>query len=100
VKPTATAASIALPPRFITSTPTCEAIWLTDATIPLLPRTGGRDAASVAKRAGDSAVNKRAKHKMRESVFLEFIKLILLFSKRIDPGQRSSNTNHKKPQDK
>ena len=30
----------------MTSTPTCEAISLTDETIPCLPRTGGRDAAS------------------------------------------------------
>src|SRR5262249_44599980 len=44
-KPTATAASTALPPRFSTSTPTCEAILLTEATIPLLPRAGGREAA-------------------------------------------------------
>src|SRR5690349_4160807 len=56
--PTATAASMALPPRLSTSTPTCDAIWLTEATIPLLPRTGGREAAREVggKLIGDGAV--------------------------------------------
>src|SRR5262249_31698943 len=35
------------PPRFNTSTPTCDAISLTEETIPLFPRTGGREAAWV-----------------------------------------------------
>src|SRR5947207_1589171 len=47
VSPTATAASIALPPRFKTSTPTLEAISLTEATMPCLPRAGGREADSA-----------------------------------------------------
>ena len=45
--PTATAASTAFPPRFRTSTPTREAISLTEETIPRFPRTGGRAAAST-----------------------------------------------------
>src|SRR5262245_33726055 len=76
--PTATAASTALPPRFITSTPTCEAISLTEATIPCFPRTGGREAAWV---EGDElscegvAVNEisNAKQRRTEIVFLIFI---------------------------
>jgi hypothetical protein len=44
-KATATAASTALPPRFMTSTPTREAIGSVEATIPRRARTGGRDAA-------------------------------------------------------
>src|SRR2546426_10374784 len=42
--PTATAASIALPPRCMTSTPTREAISLVEATIPCRARAGSRDA--------------------------------------------------------
>ena len=41
-KAVATAASIALPPFFIISTPTSEAIFEDEATTPLLPRTGCR----------------------------------------------------------
>src|SRR5512145_3482822 len=78
--PTATAASTALPPRFNTSTPTCEAISLTEETIPYLPRTGGREAAWV---EGDEiscegvAVNETSNAKQRrvETVFLVFIGL-------------------------
>lgn len=44
---TATAASTALPPRFITSTPICDAIRSVDATIPCGARTGSRHAAST-----------------------------------------------------
>src|SRR5438445_1302295 len=45
VSATATAASTALPPRFMTSAPTCEAIASTEATIACGSRTGRRDAA-------------------------------------------------------
>src|SRR5262249_30711390 len=79
-RPTATAASTAFPPRFNTSTPTCEAISLTEETIPCLPRTGGREAARV---EGDMlscegvAVNdtSNAKQRRAETVFLVFISL-------------------------
>src|SRR3712207_1904849 len=43
-KATATAASTALPPRRMTSTPTREAIGLVEATIPRGARTGSREA--------------------------------------------------------
>ena len=42
---TATAASTALPPRFMTSTPTREAMASTVATMPCFARAGSRDAA-------------------------------------------------------
>jgi hypothetical protein len=42
---TATAASTALPPRFKTSTPTCEEILVVEATMPRRARTGWRAAA-------------------------------------------------------
>src|ERR1043165_4942267 len=42
---TATAASTALPPRFMTSAPTREARTSTEATMACLPRTGRRDSA-------------------------------------------------------
>src|SRR5215475_2390937 len=76
--PTATAASTALPPRFNTSTPTCEAISLTEETIPLLPRTGGREAARVEVNelsCDGVAVNEisNAKHRRAEIGFLIFI---------------------------
>src|SRR5262245_15164589 len=79
-RPTATAASTAFPPRFNTSTPTCEAISLTEETIPCLPRTGGREAARV---EGDKlssegvAVNETSNAKQRrvETVFLVFMGL-------------------------
>src|SRR5678816_3110646 len=45
-RPVATAASIALPPRLRMLTPTCDAISLTETTIPCRARTGGRDAAN------------------------------------------------------
>src|SRR5713101_1670659 len=45
VSATATAASIAFPPRFMMSAPTREAIASTDATIAWDSRTGSRDAA-------------------------------------------------------
>src|SRR5215204_3570913 len=45
---TAIAASIALPPRFMMSTPTREATSLVEATIPCDARTGSRDAACAA----------------------------------------------------
>src|SRR5258706_3908910 len=41
------AASTALPPRFMISTPTFEAISLVAATMPWRARTGSRDAANV-----------------------------------------------------
>src|SRR5712692_3470062 len=44
---TAIAASTALPPRFIMSTPTLEAISLVEATMPWRARTGSREAAKV-----------------------------------------------------
>ena len=46
--PTAIAASIALPPFFIISTPICEASGCCEATIACFPRTGSRVAAGVA----------------------------------------------------
>src|SRR5262249_44439085 len=55
--PTATAASFALPPRFITSAPTRDAISLVDATIPWAARTGSRDAARGA--SGNDVTNNR-----------------------------------------
>src|SRR5262245_27844271 len=76
--PTATAASIALPPRFNTSTPTCDAISLTEETIPYLPRAGGREAAwvevddpgfdGVAANETSNAIQRRA-----DTVFFIFI---------------------------
>src|SRR5262245_11010848 len=79
-RPTATAASTALPPRFNTSTPTCEAISLTEETIPCLPRTGGREAAwveivevsceGVAVNETSNAIQRRA-----ETVFLIFMEV-------------------------
>src|SRR5215813_11710735 len=78
--PTATAASTALPPRFNTSTPTCEAISLTEETIPFFPRTGGREAACVemdeVSREG-VAVNEtsNARQRRAETVFLIFMGL-------------------------
>src|SRR5262245_42490310 len=77
--PTATAASTALPPRFNTSTPTCEAISLTEETIPCLPRTGGREAARVeeddVRSCEGVAVNETSNAKQRrvETVFLIFM---------------------------
>src|SRR5437763_9009695 len=44
---TATAASTALPPRFITSTPICDATRSVEATIPCGARTGSRQAAGA-----------------------------------------------------
>src|SRR5687768_14966647 len=46
------AASTALPPRFMTSTPTCEAMRSVEATIPRRARTGVRDAARAAPAPG------------------------------------------------
>src|SRR5438067_494016 len=43
---TATAASTALPPRFMTSAPMREAMTSTEATMACLPRTGRRDSAA------------------------------------------------------
>src|SRR5215510_811815 len=78
--PTATAASTALPPRFNTSTPTCEAISLTEDTIPRLPRTGGREAACVEGykvNCEGVAVNEtsNARQRRAETVFLIFMGL-------------------------
>src|SRR6266545_3132130 len=42
---TAIAASTALPPRFMISTPTCDAILFVEATIPCFARTGSCEAA-------------------------------------------------------
>src|SRR5262245_13997436 len=72
--PTATAASTALPPRFNTSTPTCDAISLTEETIPCLPRTGGRDAAYVENPCVENngcegvAVNETSNAKQRKTI--------------------------------
>src|SRR5262249_22867982 len=76
--PTATAASTAMPPPFTTATPTCDAISLTEETIPCLPRTGGREAAwievdevsceGVAINETSNAIQRRA-----ETVFLIFM---------------------------
>src|SRR6267142_1520690 len=44
---TAMAASTALPPRFITSTPTRDATSFVDDTIPCFARTGSREAAAA-----------------------------------------------------
>ena len=82
--PTATAASTALPPRFITSTPTCEAISLTEETIPCFARTGGRDAASedgirsteeIGLNDGGAVISESSSAKLssKEKVFLVFI---------------------------
>src|SRR6266705_4479618 len=56
-RPTATAASIALPPRCMISTPTREAISLVEATIPCRARAGSRDAACCV--IGTDATNRR-----------------------------------------
>src|SRR5262245_51271195 len=76
--PTATAASTALPPRFNLSTPTCDAISLTEETIPNFPRNGGRQAACV--EAGEListgvtvSETSNAKQRRAETVFLIFI---------------------------
>src|ERR1043166_1437377 len=60
-KATATAASTALPPFFITSTPTRDAMSLVDDTIPWCARSGGCDAANagVAVQRRKSAKNLR-----------------------------------------
>src|SRR5687767_9347637 len=57
--PTATAASIAFPPRCKTSTPTREAISLVDATIPCFARVGSRDAACcvIGRNAENRTIN-------------------------------------------
>jgi hypothetical protein len=62
-----------LPPRVRTSTPICEAISLTEETIPFFPRTGGRDAESTDGDGGNIGVNE--KNRMREigSSFFVFI---------------------------
>src|SRR6185503_7739667 len=71
--PTATAASIALPPRCMISTPTREAISLVEATIPCRARAGSRDAAR-------GAIDMDAANNAMRRTALAFFFIVFTFS--------------------
>src|SRR2546423_91961 len=80
------AASTALPPRRRTSTPTCEAILLVEATMPCRARTGSRDAANATPlsspdRSGGQTVE-RKKTRTRRILTKIFVDIVVSFTNR------------------
>src|SRR5436853_982057 len=80
------AASTALPPRRRTSTPTCEAILLVEATMPCRARTGSREAANVTPlsppdRSGGATVE-RKKTRTRRILTKIFVDIVVSFTNR------------------
>src|SRR5438874_940515 len=89
-KATAMAASTALPPRRRTSTPTCDAILLVEATMPCRARTGSREAAkatplSPPDRNGGATVE-RKKTRKRRILAKIFVAIVVSFTDRTCVG--------------
>src|SRR5258706_604717 len=70
-KATAMAASTALPPRFIMSTPTLEAISLVEATMPWRALTGSREAARVLLESKETRRSDATRVKATEAVAID-----------------------------
>ena len=67
-KPVATAASTALPPAFITSTPACAAFTSAATTIPFSARTGGGVAETWARAPLAPEARRRSARARRASI--------------------------------